>query len=189
MDRRRKSATRAWRVFPAHAGMDRSSPCAPAGYLMFSPRMRGWTGEVQPRRAVPPFSPRVRGWTGGLHQLPAHRPVFPAHAGMDRYPRGRRRGSRAFSPRLRGWTGLRDDGVDLEVVFPAHAGMDCVRVFLLPCVDRFPRACGDGPSVQSGSSGKASFSPRVRGWTVGVVEVREIRGRFPRACGDGAKNE
>ena len=51
-------------VFPAHAGMDRStSPVAP-----------------QPTAC----SPHTRGWTSSSFPSMAAEPVFPAHAGMDR---------------------------------------------------------------------------------------------------------
>jgi len=51
--------------------------------------------------------------------------------------------------------------------------------------ERFPRACGDGPSVRGGMSGVPGFSPRMRGWTGSRERRRANPKSFPRACGDG----
>jgi len=71
-------------VFPAHAGMDRSTLLARQRYPRF-PRACGdgpffYYGVC----LVCLFSPRMRGWTDERPEGLARIPVFPAHAGMDR---------------------------------------------------------------------------------------------------------
>ena len=110
--------------FPAHAGMD---PAQRAGDGLGAglPRTRGDGPCSRSALAVASAaSPHTRGWTRPARPRPAHRPGFPAHAGMDppvrgppagwprlprtrgdgpQLPRGRAGGVRA-SPHTRGWT-------------------------------------------------------------------------------------
>ena len=67
----------------------------------------------------------MRGWTGTLNLLAKGWAVFPAHAGMDRYPPVERSQLGMRFPRACG------DGplkmlypTSFGCVFPAHAGMD-----------------------------------------------------------------
>ena len=113
--------------------------------------------------------------------------VFPACAGMDRRTAGLDKSRLLFSPRVRGWTVHERPCNPCPYVFPACAGMDRGVVPGRLRAGRFPRVCGDGPgdavhaagdavvfpacagmdrSIWSSSPVRASFSPRVRGWTV-----------------------
>ncbi len=173
------------RVFPAHAGMDRVH----FGFAWCQkcfPRTRG-DGPATERTTLscPEFSPHTRGWTGPLGVPILTPPVFPAHAGMDRYQRAQtlRRGSFPrtrgdgptdsrrsassirFSPHTRGWTAHGERLARWASVFPAHAGMDQQRLSLLLCVGRFPRTRGDGPNERVSMGDAPEFSPHTRGWT------------------------
>ena len=73
------------RVFPAHAGMDRSAAWDSRAISTCSPHTRGWTGRDTSERSPGLRVPRTRG-DGPVAPptAPAPAPVFPAHAGMDR---------------------------------------------------------------------------------------------------------
>ena len=155
------------RVFPAHAGMDRTSsasrrprPRVPRA-CGDGPSDHGDDGE--PMKC----SPRMRGWTVRKRVLRLALVVFPAHAGMDRrsicsavrwsgVPRacgdGPRvalylRSSKECSPRMRGWTVTDRPRPERRRVFPAHAGMDRDSWIVNVGIGRVPRACGDGPPM------------------------------------------
>ncbi len=190
-------------VFPAHAGMDRNNgPSAPtpAGF----PRTRGdgpATGAVI--RTFTGFSPHTRGWTGTATRQHRLRPVFPAHAGMDRiparcmvpwhrFPRTRGDGPTAakktpakkpFSPHTRGWTVARGKASGGAPVFPAHAGMDRQSHEKSRMARRFPRTRGDGPCHWGRAPQGRTFSPHTRGWT-GVEGFADVPGGvFPAHAG------
>ena len=133
--------------FPAHAGMDRETPCRRRARCGV-PRTRGDGPETKTLPGTrPPGSPHTRGWTPRPAAPAAIGPGFPAHAGMD--PHRRRESTRATgvprtrgdgpsdhgagidhvpgSPHTRGWTRGREPVRGAEQGFPAHAGMDRTR--------------------------------------------------------------
>ncbi len=79
--RRRRSP---YRVFPAHAGMDRAANGYADSVCCF-PRTRG-DGPSAKSCPTPThkFSPHTRGWTADIMGTRRRIAVFPAHAGMDR---------------------------------------------------------------------------------------------------------
>ena len=154
------------------------------------------------------FSPHTRGWTEyNSSEGKFEKPVFPAHAGMDRYrqvassmpmrfPRTRGDGprrarstppTRGFSPHTRGWTTPPGTRSCPGGVFPAHAGMD--RVFPLErelTLVVFPAHAGmDLKEAIAGDNIGALFSPHTRGWTALPGDARAHHLRFPRTRGDG----
>ena len=171
--------------FPAHAGMDLSSPSgrAPSGGF---PRPRG-DGPSQHVIVSAPcrVSPPTRGWTRH-HGSRRHRDRgFPAHAGMDRtstwrgicsrrFPRPRGDGPMprtlgvtdpAVSPPTRGWTPSAESLVPRVPGFPAHAGMDPRCRPSTRSASRFPRPRGDGPKAFTATQAGTGVSPPTRGWT------------------------
>ena len=81
--RRRRSAPRRTRGFPAHAGMDPRTS-ADAALRCRLPRTRGdgpWAGT--PWSPATTASPHTRGWTAGIESAQRFIEGFPAHAGMD----------------------------------------------------------------------------------------------------------
>ena len=60
----------------------------------------------------------------GLGRVTGGVSVFPAHAGMDRFPRLALNKAFPCSPHTRGWTDRGTLVYDGPAVFPAHAGMD-----------------------------------------------------------------
>ena len=171
--------------FPAHAGMDHSTPpraASPAGF----PRPRG----DGPQRTTTgccsaTVSPPTRGWTlwqpNQRHCLAG----FPAHAGMDprtrtprkrctRFPRPRGDGPLGHhdlailaevSPPTRGWTLGASTPPTAAVGFPAHAGMDPPPGSAPGSCIWFPRPRGDGPSCCRRIFTRPTVSPPTRGWT------------------------
>ena len=171
-------------VFPARAGMDRSTR-ARVRFRERVPRPRGdgpFSTSTSTSAAL--CSPPARGWTGWRRRRHRCRRVFPARAGMDRSaalgaigapsvprPRGdgpkQLEGAQAMlqcSPPARGWTG--EGFLDTaSEVFPARAGMDrrwSSAAGARPCV---PRPRGDGPEMEHRPSGSAISRcvPRPRG--------------------------
>ena len=106
---------------------------------------------------------------------------------------------------MRGWTQRQPRELAAGDGFPAHAGMDLPVGFLSAGGTGLPRACGDGPTLNTEAVLAMVASPRMRGWTradecgVGVgpgfpahagMDPPAFRwwGRsqgLPRACGDG----
>ena len=191
------------RGFPAHAGMDPSTPrrCASAAWL---PRTRGdGPGRVPHPRPLVEASPHTRGWTltgGGAARCD---PGFPAHAGMDLghltraindlgLPRTRGDGPSSAassaggpraSPHTRGWT-LRHGGPPrTRTGFPAHAGMDPgPRTWGSPG-RRLPRTRGDGPVPMPTIGMSIPASPHTRGWTRGFRAACRPGSGFPAHAG------
>ncbi len=212
-------------VVPAHAGVvprHRPGPVAywrgpracgggpPSGsrspsWSRWSPRMRGWS-----------LLPRLADDLGAV--VPAHAGVVPSRPCACPAPRC---GPRAcgggpvtpptpasvspWSPRMRGWSRMLTAGAWSGVVVPAHAGVVPSSV---PRSDRQscgPRACGGGPRPEQCRRPNRQWSPRMRGWSrplvqlrlgqavvpahAGVVPSRRARsssaGCGPRACGGG----
>ncbi len=170
---------------PAHAGMDRSD-CASAVSRRGLPRARGDGPHVrQGRHQRDGAPPRTRGWTPPAAGVLAGRVGSPAHAGMDRPARRRRRTrgrlprargdgpAQVFGnvqvfeapPRTRGWTDQPHDDQQHDDGSPAHAGMD--QKFGVPAHIRtgLPRARGDGPRSGFQAARSAGAPPRTRGWT------------------------
>ena len=111
-------------VFPAHAGMARSSPPHWRASPPFSPHTRGWSELDRIRRRDGTSFPRTRGDGPGITPLCCCcSGVFPAHAGMARCrpPTTTRHGG---FPRTRGDGPVTPvDTSNTRIVFPAHAGM------------------------------------------------------------------
>ena len=153
-------------VFPARAGMDRPETHAGA-WILRVPRPRGdgpfhlassgWTCVC---------SPPARGWTVVGLQSVGLVNVFPARAGMDRFPScsavfgpsvPRPRGDgpemvtlrqlpESCSPPARGWTDVGRFAGGVTDVFPARAGMDRRGSAAGRRGSSVPRPRGDGPS-------------------------------------------
>ena len=229
---RSRGWTRRWpcsvfrsRASPALAGMDpsRLSGTPPGSGF---PRARG-DGPARLHSGSSSFAlpPRSRGWTfpgvNGLLNLSAS----PALAGMDLNRRGlrcrcsgfpRARGDGPLSnvnpvsttslpPRSRGWTRCGTPYSTRMQASPALAGMDPAGRRRRWRGQSFPRARGDGPSVEALISSAPELPPRSRGWTrnryVSAPEIiaspalagmdpsgpggRRFRCGFPRARGDG----
>ena len=133
--------------------------------------------------------------------------VFPAHAGMDRYPQVCSAKGYECSPHTRGWTEWRIVKVyndkkcsphtrgwtvekllepDTERVFPAHAGMDRSNGSGPPHHSRrVPRTRGDGPWVWEQTRTRNECSPHTRGWTVDQADWGHECQSVPRTRGDG----
>ncbi len=162
----------------------------------------GPSGPVLPDRE-PPCSPRERGWTAVALTVATSQAVFPARAGMDRRPPGRRcmaygvpRASgdgpckkkiaervRACSPRERGWTRPHLRRAMAEGVFPARAGMDLTGGWRSTTLHSVPRASGDGPGWVCPLCGHAQCSPRERGWTRNRAGAGGDSAVFPARAG------
>ena len=172
--------------FPAHAGMDPSSPHVFRSAPRF-PRPRGdgpaaGVADASSGRVSPP----TRGWTSerSAHRHP--RSGFPAHAGMDPRSRSSRSPSRWFprprgdgpktevvdalaelvSPPTRGWTPVALIAPQQPFGFPAHAGMDPLPDGEEGRTPRFPRPRGDGPSRRNAATPRPPVSLPTRGWTL-----------------------
>ena len=189
--------------FPAHAGMDPTSPSgrpARAGL----PRTRG-DGPVIVSLAVwlMTASPHTRGWTLGVAGRQHEPSGFPAHAGMDLRSRSvssfrpglpRTRGDgpccsassapiTAASPHTRGWTRHRRVKAAGDLGFPAHAGMDpgCSRAGIR--LSGLPRTRGDGPGSSAALTRAVTASPHTRGWTRAVPGDQLRAEGFPAHAG------
>ena len=191
------------RVFPACAGMFRTSSCLSKSNTSF-PRVRG---DVPLLLVCSPqslsFSPRARGCSRLQKALETIPDVFPACAGMflrvhatvrfhTSFPRVRGdvppiasiiSEARRFSPRARGCSdGMRFCDHDLGV-FPACAGMFPRS---LPCDDRpfrFPRVRGDVPWGCRLRRRGCRFSPRARGCSRNIRLWKRLGGVFPACAG------
>ena len=134
--------SRLW-VFPAYAGMFLGVWLILIGARRF-PRIRGDVPNSSPRRTIwKMFSPHTRGCSYKAHVIRLRAMVFPAYAGMFRYPvrvniaiagfpriRGDVPGTRwasqwilKFSPHTRGCSRSRLIIFGFIYVFPAYAGM------------------------------------------------------------------
>ena len=192
---RRRGANAAGRTgFPAHAGMDPRRAHRRAGRRGF-PRTRGDgpDGGVKNDHLVV-VSPHTRGWTPECAHRHWAASGFPAHAGMDPWPIGRRRVRARFprtrgdgpgtvaarirrtavSPHTRGWTLPFTDQSATATGFPAHAGMDLLRVRLRVCRAWFPRTRGDGPTAPPRPPANGRVSPHTRGWTQLIGLKRQV---------------
>ena len=189
--------------FPAHAGMDpeNGGQGCPRRRL---PRTRGdgpksrWA-KVENLWA----SPHTRGWTRVFDDHPAHRPGFPAHAGMDprtqtrtakrtRLPRTRGDGPEGehavihtvrASPHTRGWTRGVLPRLPTRRGFPAHAGMDPRHTPPRSRRSGLPRTRGDGPHAGISATCAPAASPHTRGWTPAERPRRAVHPGFPAHAG------
>ncbi len=188
---------------PAHAGMDRLV----RGFLVRAggePRARGdgpagFGGSF----GFVKRAPRTRGWTVEHGRLQLFRGESPAHAGMDRTwgqpherthrePRARGDGpemrlrwlaAEARAPRTRGWAEHRLIQNTGDGESPAHAGMDRLVSSQRGPPHREPRARGDGPLVFQVGDAVLTRAPRMRGWTVGPIQVGTPQGGSPAHAG------
>ncbi len=93
-------------VFPAHAGMARTTHSAACVSSWFSPHTRGWPDLLDRTRAELARFPRTRGDGPQLASDSfAWSYVFPAHAGMARMAIHLGMAAMTFSPHTRGWPG------------------------------------------------------------------------------------
>ena len=148
--------------FPAHAGMDPSSPRRQGSTWGF-PRTRGDGPGVALFQRAERRVPRTRG------------------DGPDRFPV--RVDGDQVSPHTRGWTLGPLVGRHPREGFPAHAGMDPAQRRYVVRRRGFPRTRGDGPRSGRRTPGLRWVSPHTRGWTR-CHRVQDIRqGGFPAHAG------
>ncbi len=145
----------------------------------------------------------MRGCTDDHLPLPQGEDLFPAHAGMHRSPhrsaspcppvpracgdapdKGRLASELLdCSPRMRGCTDLQPARQRRDRLFPAHAGMHRACTRTRRRNSAVPRACGDAPYMDVTWQGKVHCSPRMRGCTAYLAEVRAERQLFPAHAG------
>ena len=181
----REGARLGSRVYPAHAGIDRSHHAIAPGHRGL-PRACGDRPFVRFQNSPNPRStPRMRGSTFPICERASVTVVYPAHAGIDpggcRRPVGDRGLPRACgdrpcrsddhesaamsTPRMRGSTRKRGVGAGACRVYPAHAGID-PQGEGRACAPRcLPRACGDRPYEVSQGHVSIPSTPRMRGST------------------------
>ena len=169
------------------------------------PRVRGDVpDDGYPTLSIDLFSPRARGCSLGRGAIGVEINVFPACAGMflDNFtgvwyaipfsPRARGcsgfgaqyyRNQPAFSPRARGCS----DSLQLSRrgggVFPACAGMfpTTLTMLVAPCC--FPRVRGDVPYSMHAVHAAEKFSPRARGCSLSLSEIKTLQVVFPACAG------
>ncbi|CAL2060941.1 protein of unknown function [Streptomyces murinus] len=110
-----------------------------------------------------------------------------------------------WSPRMRGWSRLAGVQQAVVLVVPAHAGVVPSSSRRRGVIRRGPRACGGGPIADAPSGLIDLWSPRMRGWSLGLQVLAAEgcvvpahagvvpgalpragrRSRGPRACGGG----
>ncbi len=177
--------TRSAKVYPACAGIDPRGPCI-VWLRACLPRMRGdrpklkYYGERSGK-----FTPHARGSTRGELAGKEHALVYPACAGIDRYPPKvnlfesrlpRMRGDRPsvilltergymFTPHARGSTLARVCLSLITLVYPACAGIDLHFFVLGHSLFGLPRMRGDRPSLPRLTRATAAFTPHARGST------------------------
>ena len=155
-------------VFPAHAGMDRTTIGSSSTLTKCSPHTRGWTGCLANHsQEVPECSPHTRGWTATIRTRIGKVVCSPHTRGWTddarlascralRVPRTRGDGPRSrprpiaelgCSPHTRGWTVWDQPSAPSVTVFPAHAGMDRSSMRYGRSKRRVPRTRGDGPAT------------------------------------------
>ena len=183
MDRRPRARWRRSTCFPRTCGDGPGIDLSSEASRMFPPHVRGWTGDplgltlarfVSPARAG--MDPRCRSASRGS-------PSFPRTCGDGPDPPGEGAAIHTFPPHVRGWTALRLAAVVGERVSPARAGMDlCAGTWTLG-LSRFPRTCGDGPSMGGKPGTCIWFPPHVRGWTFLRVIRSSIIGVSPARAG------
>ncbi len=171
--------------FPAHAGINRRRSSGASSSIPV-PRTRGDQPGLRSRKSSGHArSPHTRGSTAlRLVQLRRGDP-FPAHAGINRLPRGpsapirsvpRTRGDQprwrmttwapsTRSPHTRGSTGQLPRALDVQAPFPAHAGINRHRVHHPGHVQTVPRTRGDQPPNGHAIGSRPSRSPHTRGST------------------------
>ncbi len=170
-------------VFPARAGVVRSSGTAATPVSGLPRACGGGPCHGRERDTHVPSSPRVRGWSATPRMRAASDAVFPARAGVVRgesalvvtlasLPRACGGGPSATlfqsflsesSPRVRGWSAHEVERAPGDHVFPARAGVV--------------------PSPIPGSSTVATSSPRVRGWSPAGERAGGLQGVFPARAG------
>ena len=168
------------------------------------PRARGDRRHVRHiNHEISAPSPRTRGSTSPMRPRARMRSAFPAHAGIDLVLCGagkrctglpRARGDRPLrtslepytpppSPRTRGSTTSVVVDPGRTLAFPAHAGIDLSCRVKLKRANRLPRARGDRPCPYSSPTDKALPSPRTRGSTRRISDLRRITAAFPAHAG------
>ncbi len=88
-----------------------------------------------------------------------------------------------YSPRMWGWTVVLLVDLVHPDVFPTHVGVD-PRLRAPSCAPRgIPHACGGGPLTGLDGWSKASYSPRMWGWTPAADTALVVEGVFPTHVG------
>ncbi len=215
-------------AFPAYAGV---VPCARpgCGRRRGVPRVRGGGPRSPPLTPVPlTRSPRTRGWSVVVVPRRRWADAFPAYAGVVpcsaclglslwRVPRVRgggpvelaeRRAVLLRSPRTRGWSRQELWCAARSGAFPAYAGVVPTPSTTGTSCPRVPRVRGGGPSGPPCCLCFVPRSPRTRGWShrlrneetrdrafpayAGVVprqhDVGASHARVPRVRGGGPAN-
>ncbi len=188
---------------PAPAGMDPSRPASASRANSF-PRARGDGPKADHvQRDIQRLPPHPRGWTHADDRRRRYRLASPAPAGMDpklghpsdrriRFPRARgdgphirtiREQHRALPPRPRGWTPSRGASSWHSCASPAPAGMDPAPLLRSCSFAGFPRARGDGPSLEPLAIKPPALPPRPRGWTCKSQMDRRPFGASPAPAG------
>ncbi len=190
-------------VYPACAGIDplRYSTHHPRNSL---PRMRG-DRPLLPLalRRLNSFTPHARGSTDAGAGQDSAAPVYPACAGIDRWPRPsaslatrlpRMRGDRplpavliagqlVFTPHARGSTSVGLVGYVLFWVYPACAGIDPCDTMEPNRSTGLPRMRGDRPDLLSAGSASYPFTPHARGSTLVTCRIVYPDGVYPACAG------
>ena len=191
------------RVYPAHAGIDRMRRRSRSD----RPRLPRACGDRPSLNTVCTYpllsTPRMRGSTFCRLNAACPPPVYPAHAGIDPWPR-RQKAPRAClpracgdrphasptnsraptsTPRMRGSTLDRRVGDPAGRVYPAHAGIDLFLHQTERGIDRLPRACGDRPNLYTAGTVAVSSTPRMRGSTSCLGQCSCDGGVYPAHAG------
>ena len=148
------------------------------------PRIRGDVPQAKAAELLKlSFSPHTRGCSEHLRDARADALVFPAYAGMFRFPRcrcfrlwgfPRIRGdvpasfsafvlSTTFSPHTRGCSSEGMNCRGARIVFPAYAGMFRISAPSIRFDKGFPRIRGDVPKGTALTGSGNEFSPHTRG--------------------------
>ena len=147
------------------------------------------------------FTPHARGSTEGSWKLEGSWKVYPACAGIDLCPAGRRslpyrlprmRGDRPgrpsmsspfwwFTPHARGSTLNSGHSTSLKFVYPACAGIDLREPAFAGCGHSLPRMRGDRPMWIKPYPINNRFTPHARGSTP-FPGIFEYAGRVYPAC-------
>ncbi len=190
-------------LLPTHAGMVPSRSQARRGTTA-APHARGDGPNLADAVVLmAACSPRTRGWSHRPRTHRPHSPLLPTHAGM--VPAGCRSGRTArtaphargdgphrtkerypmpiCSPRTRGWSQGPLGYCTGVGLLPTHAGMVPPGCWYTRAPQAAPHARGDGPIASSVPVRLAACSPRTRGWSRSLREMRRTSQLLPTHAG------